>query len=131
MGPEGADIFDEGLLIPPCKLVEKGEVNPLLLQIVKANSREPVANEGDIYALIACCEAGATRLSAMMEEFGTTDLDALSDHIIDTSYRGTVAAIAELPKGTWQHHLRVDGYEHEIDLYASLSIADRSHHAGF
>ena len=36
-----------------------------LMQIVKANSREPVANEGDIYALIACCEAGAARLSQM------------------------------------------------------------------
>jgi N-methylhydantoinase B len=62
MGPEGSDIFDEGLLIPPCKLVDRGAVNALLLEIVKANSREPIANEGDIYALIACCEAGARRL---------------------------------------------------------------------
>ncbi|MEE9589918.1 MAG: hydantoinase B/oxoprolinase family protein, partial [Hyphomicrobiaceae bacterium] len=51
MGPEGSDIFDEGLLIPPCKLVDRGEINALLMEIVKANSREPVANEGDIYAL--------------------------------------------------------------------------------
>jgi N-methylhydantoinase B len=33
------------------------------MEIVKANSREPIANEGDIYALIACCEAGAARLA--------------------------------------------------------------------
>ena len=78
MGPEGADIFDEGLLIPPCKLVDRGQINELLLEIVRANSREPIANEGDIYALIACCEAGATRLSDMMAEFGITDLDALA-----------------------------------------------------
>ena len=64
MGPEGSDIHDEGLLIPPCRLVERGEVNALLIEIVKANSREPVANEGDIYALIACCEAGARRSRA-------------------------------------------------------------------
>ena len=69
MGPEGSDIYDEGLLIPPCELVKAGEVNALLMEIVKANSREPIANEGDIYALIACCEAGATRLVQMMEEF--------------------------------------------------------------
>jgi N-methylhydantoinase B len=61
MGPEGSDIHDEGLLIPPCKLVERGAVNTLLMEIVKANSREPIANEGDIYALMACCEAGAQR----------------------------------------------------------------------
>lgn len=123
MGPEGSDIYDEGLLIPPCKLVDAGDVNALLMDIIKANSREPIANEGDIYALVACCEAGANRLSQMMREFGITDLDALSDYIIDTSRNATVAAIAELPKGTWQSTLRVDGYDKEITLQAALTIA--------
>ncbi len=124
MGPEGADIYDEGLLIPPCKLVSEGEVNALLLDIVKANSREPIANEGDIYALIACCEAGATRLEQMMTEFGIADLEALSSYIIDTSRNGTVEAIAALPKGTWESALRVDGYDAPIMLRAALTIAE-------
>ncbi|MEO0402883.1 MAG: hydantoinase B/oxoprolinase family protein, partial [Pseudomonadota bacterium] len=124
MGPEGADIFDEGLLIPPCALVKEGVLNGLLMDIVKANSREPIANEGDIYALIACCEAGAVRLCQMMEEFGIDTLGPLSRYIIDTSYAGTVAAIAELPKGTWHNVLRVDGYDAPIDLRAALTVAD-------
>ncbi|MEM9058898.1 MAG: hydantoinase B/oxoprolinase family protein [Pseudomonadota bacterium] len=124
MGPEGADIYDEGLLIPPCKLVDAGEVNALLLDIVKANSREPIANEGDIYALIACCETGAARLTEMMTEFGLETLDALSEFIIGTSRRGTLDAIAGLPKGTWHNILTVDGYETPIDLHATLTIAD-------
>ena len=124
MGPEGADIFDEGLLIPPCKLMDGGELNTLLMEIVRANSREPIANEGDIYALIACCEAGAGRLAGMMDEFGIDHLGELADYIIDTSYRGTVEAIAELPKGTWHTVLKVDGYEREIDLHAALSIGE-------
>ncbi|WP_170763651.1 hydantoinase B/oxoprolinase family protein [Ruegeria lacuscaerulensis] len=124
MGPEGSDIYDEGLLIPPCKLVSKGEVNALLLEIVKANSREPIGNEGDIYALIACCEAGSLRLTQMMQEFGITDLHALSDYIIQTSRRGTLEAIADLPKGTWHHVLKVDGYDEEIELHAALTIAE-------
>lgn len=124
MGPEGADIYDEGLLIPPCKLMDQGNVNALLLEIVKANSREPIANEGDIYALIACCEAGANRLSDMMAEFGIDDLEALSDYIIETSRKGTLDAIAALPKGTWRNILKVDGYDEEIDLHAALTIAD-------
>ncbi len=124
MGPEGADIYDEGLLIPPCKLVESGEINTLLMEIVKANSREPVANEGDIYALIACCEAGATRLARMMTEFAINDLDTLADYIIDTSARGTQEAIAALPKGTFHNVLTVDGYDAPIDLHAALTIAE-------
>ncbi len=121
MGPEGSDIFDEGLLIPPCKLVDGGEINTLLVEIVKANSREPIANEGDIYALIACCETGARRLVGMMEEFGLEDLDGLADHIIGTSRRGTLAEIAKLPPGTYRNRLTVDGYEAEIELAARPS----------
>ncbi|MGD1925792.1 MAG: hydantoinase B/oxoprolinase family protein [Paracoccaceae bacterium] len=124
MGPEGEDIFDEGLLIPPCKLVDAGDVNALLLDIVKANSREPIANEGDIYALIACCETGAGRLAEMMTEFGLDDLDTLADFIIDTSRRGTLDAIRDLPQGTWQNVLTVDGYGAAIDLHAALTIAE-------
>ncbi len=124
MGPEGSDIHDEGLLIPPCKLVSAGEVNALLMDIVKANSREPVANEGDIYALIACCEAGAARLGQMMREFGIDDLDALSTYIIDSSRTATITAISKLPRGTWHNALTVDGYDHEITLRAALTIAD-------
>lgn len=124
MGPEGADIYDEGLLIPPCKLVDRGEINTLLMEIVKSNSREPVANECDIYALIACCEAGAVRLAGMMAEFGISDLKALADYIIDTSYRGTLQAIADLPKGRLHHVLTVDGYDAPIDLHATLTIAE-------
>ena len=123
MGPEGSDIYDEGLRIPPCKLVDGGDVNALLLDIIKTNSREPVANEGDIYALIACCEIGARRLVEMMEEFGLDHLDPLAAHIIDTSRRGTLAAIAEVPAGSYRNKLRIDGYEAEIELCARLKVS--------
>jgi N-methylhydantoinase B len=123
MGPEGSDIYDEGLLIPPCKLMDEGAINQLLMDIVKANSREPIANEGDIYALIACCETGATRLVDMMVEFDLTHLDTLANYIIDTSRRGTLAAIAKVPEGTYESALRIDGYEAEIVLCASLKVS--------
>ena len=122
MGPEGTDIFDEGLRVPPCKLVNAGEINALLVDIVKANSREPIANEGDIYALIACCETGSARLSGMMAEFGLDHLDPLADHIIETSRRGTLAAIAEVPQGVYRNRLMVDGYENDIELFATLKV---------
>ncbi|MDC0659949.1 hydantoinase B/oxoprolinase family protein [Leisingera sp. SS27] len=131
MGPEGSDIYDEGLLIPPCKLVQEGEPNALLLDIVRANSREPVANEGDIYALIACCEAGAARLAGMMEEFGLSDLDVLGAYIIETSRRGTLQAIAEVPEGVYRNVLKMDGYESELELHATLTVSKGGMHVDF
>ena len=131
MGPEGSDIHDEGLLIPPCKLVEAGEVNVLLLEIVKANSREPVANEGDIYALVACCEAGAKRLAEMMTEYGLEDLRGLAEYIVETSRRGTLQAIAEVPPGIYENALTVDGYEEELTLSARLAVEADGIHLDF
>ncbi|MEM7526226.1 MAG: hydantoinase B/oxoprolinase family protein [Pseudomonadota bacterium] len=124
MGPEGSDIYDEGLRIPPCRIVEAGTLNTLLIEIVKANSREPVANEGDLYALIACCETGVTRLMAMMDEFGLEDLAPLARHILETSRRAQRAAIAEVPAGTYRHALTVDGYDTPLTLRAALTIQD-------
>ncbi|WP_455372851.1 hydantoinase B/oxoprolinase family protein [Limibacillus halophilus] len=131
MGPEGSDIYDEGLLIPPCRLLEEGHVNGLLLEIIKANSREPIANEGDLYALIACCEAGAERLLRMMEDFGLDDLEGLADHIIETSRSGTLQAIAALPEGVYRNVLKADGYETELELHASLTIRKEGLHLDF
>jgi len=124
MGPEGSDIYDEGLLIPPCKLVDEGQVNTLLLDIIRANSREPVANEGDIYALIACCEAGTARLTEMIDDFAIADLQDLSNSIIDTSKKGTIDAISTLPKGTWTNTLTVEDNDRDITLKAALTITD-------
>ena len=123
MGPEGSDIYDEGLLIPPCKLLDRGDINLLLLDIIKANSREPIANEGDIYALVACCEAGSARLVQMMNEFALDDLDVLADYIIDTSLRGTLDAIVQVPEGVYHSQLWVDGYESDVELRATMIVS--------
>ncbi|MEL7131468.1 MAG: hydantoinase B/oxoprolinase family protein [Pseudomonadota bacterium] len=124
MGPEGSDVFDEGLCIPPCKLVEGGRVNALLLDIVKANSREPIANEGDIYALIACCEAGARGVVDLMQSFGLSDLTLLSDYIIGTSRRGTLEALTDIPNGVYENTLIADGYDDTLTLKATLTVEE-------
>lgn len=125
MGPDGSDVYDEGLYLPPMKLVENGTVNKLIMDIMKANSRSPIANEGDFYALIACCDVAATRLAEMMAEFGMDDLVELGTHILTTSLRATEDAIATVPQGTYENELMVDGYDFEIKLKASMKVTNR------
>ena len=124
MGPDGSDVYDEGLFIPVCKLVDQGEVNRLIIEFIKSNSRSPVSNEGDVYALIACCDVAALRVSEMLAEFGMEDLVELGTHILDASARATKAAIAELPNGTYHSELTIDGYDFEIEMRAAMTITD-------
>ncbi len=131
MGPEGSDIKDEGLLIPPCKLADAGRPNALLMDIVRANLREPVANEGGIYALVACCEAGVQQLVSMMEEFNNDDLYALGDYVIETSRKGAIGAIAKVSEGICKIVLKMDGYENEPELHAALTVTKDSMHVDF
>ncbi|MEM9735744.1 MAG: hydantoinase B/oxoprolinase family protein, partial [Pseudomonadota bacterium] len=131
MGPEGSDIYDEGLFVPPLKLVDRGEVSGPIMAMIKANSRSAVANEGDIYALIACCDVAAARLTEMMAEFELSDLEALASHILTTSRRATEAEIARLPRGSYRHRLMTDGYDFEIALEATLTISETGVHTDF
>ena len=124
MGPDGSDVFDEGLLIPPIKLVDAGKINETLLTLIKSNSRSPSQNEGDIYALIACCDVASDRLAAMMNEFAIDRLDALAGYIIERSSAVTIEAIRDIPNGVYRNTMMLDGYDFEIELVASLSVHD-------
>ena len=126
LGPssDGKQVYHEGLFIPIMPLAREGVMDQWVLNLVKANVREPVQVEGDIYALVACNETGSGRLLAMMEEYALDDLGVLGEHIIKTSRQGMVDAINELPKGSWNAEMRIDGYEAPLDLKAMLTIGD-------
>src|SRR5882724_12178207 len=85
MGPDGRQVFEEGLAIPLMPLARQGRMNEDLLRILRANVREPLQVEGDIYALAACNDEGGRRLIEMMREFELSHLETLSDDIVETS----------------------------------------------
>ena len=123
-GPDGRQVFEEGLYVPILKLLDRGEVNQTLIDMARANVREPEQLEGDFYSLAACNDIGGRRLLAMMDEFALDDLGPLADHIVETSHRAMVEEARKLPQGTWSHAMRIDGYEAPLDLVAELSIGE-------
>ena len=128
MGPDGRQVYEEGLAIPLMALAREGRMNDDLLRLVRANVREPLQVEGDIYALAACNDEGSRRLVEMMEEFGIANLDRLGDHIIATSRAATLEAIRELPPGRYRNSVRMDGYDRPLTLAAEMTIgADGIH----
>ncbi len=129
--PEGRQIWHEGLFIPLLRLARAGVMNEDLLSMIRANVREPVQVIGDVYALIACNDIGSRRLVSMMREFHMDGLDMLAEEIITRSRRAMAEAIGKLPKGTWTHSMRVDGYEAPVDLVASVTIGEDTIHVDY
>jgi N-methylhydantoinase B len=122
LSPDSRQIYHEGIYVPLMPLVEEGRMNEWLLRLIRQNVREPVQVEGDIYALVACNERGAVRLLAMMDEYGLDDIEELGRLIIRQSRQGMAEAIGRLPRGTWRHAMRIDGFEAPIDLVCAVSI---------
>ncbi len=131
MGPDGRQVFEEGLSIPIMPLAREGVMNEDLLNVVRANVREPLQVEGDIYACAACNDEGSRRLIDMMDEFEIANLDRLGDTIIEASREATLARIRALPKGTYRNSLTMDGYDKALVLNAALTISDDGIHVDF
>jgi N-methylhydantoinase B len=123
-GPDGRQVYEEGLHVPIMRLASEGVMNETLLEIVRANVREPVQLEGDFYSLAACNEAGARRLVAMMDEFDLESLDGLGDYVIENSRQAMLEEIGRLPKGTYRNRMRIDGYDEPVDLVATMTIGE-------
>src|SRR6266853_3309558 len=131
MGPDGRQVFEEGLSIPIMPLAREGRMNEDLLRLVRANVREPLQVEGDIYATAACNDEGSRRLIEMMDEFEIANLDRLGDTIIETSREATLERIRALPKGTYRNSVTMDGYDKPLVLNAALTISDDGIHVDF
>jgi len=123
-GPDGRQVYEEGINLPIGYLFRAGEANRTLLEILWANVRDPVAAEGDLYSLTACNKAGAGSLLEMLEEFDLDDLDKVGHMIIDNSRDAMLDEIRKLPKGQWHYTMRIDGYDDPVDLVCTLTIGD-------
>ncbi|MGX9417750.1 hydantoinase B/oxoprolinase family protein [Vibrio sp. WJH972] len=130
-GPDANEVYEEGLLVPIMKFVIEGEMNHDLVKIIRHNVREQDQVIGDLYSLVACNASGDNRLMDMMDEFQLTELEGLSDFIIDNSREATLARIADLPDGVYLNEMMVDGYEAPVDMKVSLTITGNTLLADF
>jgi N-methylhydantoinase B len=98
MGP-AREIFQEGLRIPPVRLIRRGELDRELLALLLANVRTPAERDGDLQAQIGACRVGESRLVQMWELYGTGRLGVLGDALLDYSERLMRSQLRSLPAG--------------------------------
>lgn len=85
ISPDATDIFQEGIIIPPTRLITAGQTNTAALEIFYRNSRYPEVCRGDTRALMASVELGVRRLQEIVQRFGPDVLaDALAQLLART-----------------------------------------------
>ena len=101
MGP-CREIYQEGLRIPPVKLVRGGQMDREILALVRNNVRTPDEREGDLGAQIAACHTGAVRLEEMAARYGLPRLRQAGRDLLDYSEQMMRAFLAQIPTGVYQ-----------------------------
>ncbi len=96
------EIFQEGLRIPPVKILERGRLNRDAVSMLLANVRTPKEREGDLTAQIAACRIGERRLLAMVAKYGWKQLSYYAAELLNYSEAMMRAVIRSLPDGTYR-----------------------------
>ena len=101
VSPTNSEAFQEGLLIPPMKIVQAGDFNPDLLQIFRHNVRTPDLNIGDIKAMLAALDVGQRRVVEMIEQYGLDCFLSMQSALIDYGRLKAREAFRQIPNGEY------------------------------
>jgi N-methylhydantoinase B len=99
--PIAQELFQEGLIIPPLKLVEAGQMNQGVLRLLLANVRTPEERAGDIRAQLAANTKGVERVLELISRYGQAEVNHYGAGLLAYAERMTRALIAALPDGDY------------------------------
>lgn len=102
--PLATEIFQEGLIIPPVKLMRKDQVDPQVMHMILANVRTPEERQGDLLAQIAANHKGRTRLLEVIEKYGLEKISRYANLIQDYTETILRRTIEDMPDGHWSFH---------------------------
>jgi len=127
--PQGAtELVQEGLILPPTRLVREGELDDEVLRVILANVRTPEERRGDLRAQLAACAAGANGWVALIEREGRTRIEAAVGAVLDYTERLAKARIAKLGAldGGAIDYLEGDGVSDEdVRVAARVSLSGK------
>lgn len=96
------EIFQEGIRIPPVKILERGRIVRDVLQLILGNVRTAEEREGDLTAQISSARIGERRLMEMVAKYGRAEVARYGRHLLEYSARMMAGALAEIPDGAYR-----------------------------
>ncbi|WP_458209347.1 hydantoinase B/oxoprolinase family protein [Haladaptatus sp. NG-SE-30] len=126
--PAGArEIYQEGIRLPPVRLVRDGDVNDDMMNLLLANVRNPGERRADIRAQIAANERAEERLGDLVSEHGRERIVAAFDAVMEYSHDRVTTELADLPNGTYSAHDVMEGdgvVNEEIPIEVAVTVED-------
>ena len=125
-GSSATEIFQEGLRIPPIRIVAAGRLNQEAKAIILQNVRQPEILWGDLQSQLASLDVGAANIERLAAKTGAARFEQAMAQILDGSETATRAMIAGMPDGTYEFedYLDDDGITDEpIRIHAKVSIS--------
>jgi N-methylhydantoinase B len=123
------EVFQEGVIIPPVRLVEAGRIVDDVFRLVLAQIRSTYETAGDFRAQIAANRTGVRRVRALVERHGLATVRATMGELLDYTERRARAELERLPHGVYEAEgfVDTDGYTDEpVKLCGRVEIgADR------
>jgi N-methylhydantoinase B len=110
------EIYQEGLQIPPVKIVKKGGLDRELMSFITQNVRTSIEVEGDLHAQMACNNVGRKRLKELAARYGTDILNTYIQEMFDYSERRMRAGLMNIPEGTYTFEDYIEGTPLTQDL---------------
>ena len=101
MSADAPDLFAEGLVVPPMRLVSDDRVMDSAVALFRANSRTPDARSGDLRAQVAGNGTGERRFLELYERYGPNLVEAAIGRILEESEARMRAALRGLAQGTY------------------------------
>ena len=101
MPVDSTEIYQEGMRLPPTRIVSGGVPEHDLIEILKLNSRLPLILEGDLNAQIAAARTGEARYQAILDRFGRETVEAAARQIFAQAAELDRQAVAAIPDGVY------------------------------
>ena len=110
------EIYQEGVIIPPVKMVVAGEIDHDIFTLVLAQIRSKRETTGDFRAQVSANLIGNRRLASLFDRYGLDEIMFYMDELLEYTARRTRAGIAGLPKGTYKAEgfLDSDGFTDKV-----------------
>ena len=132
--PLAEELLQEGIVIPPLKLYERGRLNRAVYDLLLRNMRNPEERKGDLDAQAAAHRIGEARFAEIVERYGLTQVRRQMRAVMDYARRMTQAALAEIADGAYEFEdfLDDDGVSDEpVRIRIRVTIDSGTMHCDF